>query len=155
MQNLWVAGSAWKVQYGRCAGQKGVAAWSDMRALRGATRGRGSLAGCLPLHCRRLEVNAATLGAPGHFGAIASNHIVAGMDRRVHGNNAGLRKEGLEFTDSVGMWITWKERNARIFQNNYASREVTVGQLIEDAGMWTVAGRRLVNTLMHRPREKD
>ena len=103
MQNLWVAGSAWKVQYGRCAGQKGVAAWSDMRALRGATRGRGSLVGCLSLHCQRMEVNAATLGAPGHFGAIESNHIVAGMDRRVHGNNAGLQKEGLEFTDSDGM----------------------------------------------------
>lgn len=52
-------------------------------------------------------------------------------------------------------WTTWKERNARIFQNNYSSTEVTVGRLIEEAGVWTVAGRRSISSLMHRPREPD
>ena len=55
----------------------------------------------------------------------------------------------------LGWWTTWKERNARIFDNKFSTGVQVFHRLIEDIDTWTIAGRNKINNLLHRPLEPD
>ena len=52
-------------------------------------------------------------------------------------------------------WNTWKERNARIFNNVTSSVPQVQQRIIEELLLWTLAKRTKIAQLMNRPREPD
>lgn len=52
-------------------------------------------------------------------------------------------------------WMTWKERNARIFQNTAAPLSRIHASIIEEADAWRNAGKSQASDLLNRPREPD
>ncbi|XP_073355010.1 uncharacterized protein [Aegilops tauschii subsp. strangulata] len=52
-------------------------------------------------------------------------------------------------------WITWNERNARIFKNQRSTALALLEKVVEEAGLWHVASRRKANSLLNRPREPN
>ena len=52
-------------------------------------------------------------------------------------------------------WNLWIERNARIFRNQRSPVVALIAKIVEEAAVWSRAGRWRANSLLDRPREPD
>lgn len=52
-------------------------------------------------------------------------------------------------------WHTWKERNARIFDNKTSTVDQVMSRIKDDIEQWMAAGKTKIAMLIHRPRESD